>query len=904
MALCGFALWKFRQTAPSGGTTADSPNETSQTENPAMKPAASQNEHDNPARDAERRRKEEKIPGVNSAGSVLGWLVPAALAVPALAIGGVGPENAVVVVNADSWASRTVANEYVAGRGIPPANVIFLKDIPSFDTMRVEDFRSRILAPALQTAEQRGLAPQVDLVLYSADFPTAIDVSEDIKGAQLPRVITQPASLTGLTYLFGYTLAKSANYLGLNVNYYYRQVARSSSDPEWSDEEKKNYIETVARMRKAQVAPKEPADKNAPKLSGELFQPESEPELKQALDALLALKAKHDANAELHYNIACARARLGQPDQAIDALRDAIERGWWDMRMAEGDPDLAGIRGREDFKVLTLKAKLAKFDLTPTIGFRSGVGWLASGRPVPVTEGPRYMLSTMLACTSGRGNSVTEAVNALHRSIAADGSRPKGTIYFMENRDVRSTTREWGFRRAAEKIREIGVGAVVEEGVLPRSKGDVAGVTIGSADYDWPASGSRLLPGAIGDNLTSTSGVMAENGGQTPLSELIRAGAAGASGTVTEPFAIQAKFPTPFIHWHYTQGSTLAESYYQSLAGPYQLLIVGDALCNPWRHDLSVTTGDLKPGAELKGTVRFKPEATSRDGLKPTVFELYVAGRRVATAPAGVAIEWDTAKVMDGAHEFVVVANGNDGVSTRGSVRVPVVVQNGSVTVKASGPSAAVAWDSPFRVTASAPGARSITLYHHMEELGRIIGDSGSVEVDPRRLGAGPVKIHPVAFLDGSKQVLGEPVSVRIKPPAALKPMASAVRQVLADGFTVVPAKGPRVIVQESTGDWLEKAGIPAGGAFSVEGWFTVTEEDVYQFQLRGPSTLRVLVDGKVQDWPRGKEWWYVPVNLSAGRHLVRIEGRADGAPRLEVRFGGPGTRRLDGKRFRHPEGG
>ena len=51
------------------------------------------------------------------------------------------PENTVVVVNGDSWASTYVANEYVKARGIPPWNVVYLYDLPSFDRLPVEDFR-------------------------------------------------------------------------------------------------------------------------------------------------------------------------------------------------------------------------------------------------------------------------------------------------------------------------------------------------------------------------------------------------------------------------------------------------------------------------------------------------------------------------------------------------------------------------------------------------------------------------------------------------------------------------------------------------------------------------------------------------------------------------------------------
>ena len=49
---------------------------------------------------------------------------------PAYAI---GPVNTAVVVNADSWASMTVANEYIHLRQIPERNVVYLEGLRDFD---------------------------------------------------------------------------------------------------------------------------------------------------------------------------------------------------------------------------------------------------------------------------------------------------------------------------------------------------------------------------------------------------------------------------------------------------------------------------------------------------------------------------------------------------------------------------------------------------------------------------------------------------------------------------------------------------------------------------------------------------------------------------------------------------
>jgi hypothetical protein len=94
----------------------------------------------------------------------------------------------------------------------------------------------------------------------------------------------------------------------------------------------------------------------------------------------------------------------------------------------------------------------------------------------------------------------------------------------------------------------------------------------GIADFDWPASGSTVVPGAICENLTSFGGIFTPAAGQTPLSEFLRAGAAGSSGTVIEPYAIQAKFPTVQILDQTEFKETISGQINQLLSLVYALL--------------------------------------------------------------------------------------------------------------------------------------------------------------------------------------------------------------------------------------------------------------------------------------------------------------------------------------------
>jgi tetratricopeptide (TPR) repeat protein len=57
-------------------------------------------------------------------------------------------------------------------------------------------------------------------------------------------------------------------------------------------------------------------------------------------------------DALAHYNLACSYALLKRPDQAIQALRKAIEVGYRDFRYLRQDKDLDSIRSDPRYKEL------------------------------------------------------------------------------------------------------------------------------------------------------------------------------------------------------------------------------------------------------------------------------------------------------------------------------------------------------------------------------------------------------------------------------------------------------------------------------------------------------------------------------------------------------------------------
>ncbi len=310
----------------------------------------------------------------------------------------------------------------------------------------------------------------------------------------------------------------------------------------------------------------------------------------------------------------------------------------------------------------------------PSLGFRGSLRFGPHGEIAD--HGSSYLLCVVLGVTGGRGNTVEEILRYLDRAAASDGSRPKGTIYFLRSGDIRSRVRQRAFAPAARELLRAGVAAEIVDGILPRGKRDVQGAMIGTAEFDWTSSESTILPGAICEHLTSFGGDLSTDAGQTPLVEWLRHGAAGASGTVCEPFAIQDKFPLATIHVHYARGCTLAEAFYQSVFGPFQLLVVGDPLCRPWARIPRVSVEGVAAQATVSGRIVVTPSAVVPGGGRIDRFELFLDGRRRHACAPGARFTWDTTELDDGPHELRVVAIAAGPIQSQGRVVMPIRIGN------------------------------------------------------------------------------------------------------------------------------------------------------------------------------------------------------------------------------------
>ncbi|MFA7257604.1 MAG: hypothetical protein WC047_08535, partial [Kiritimatiellales bacterium] len=163
---------------------------------------------------------------------------------------------------------------------------------------------------------------------------------------------------------------------------------------------------------------------------------------------------------------------------------------------------------------------------------------------LPYFDSSLTYMATALGYTGIFGNSPGDIISNFQRTASTDGTRPQGTVYFEENDDIRSDTREPDWSGNQLCLSSYHIDYIQESDVsggTPMNRIDVRGAVIGAAYYTVP-NGSFYLPGSWADSLTSY-GCDFTTRLQTKATELIGAGIGGTCGTVTEPYANPEKFP-------------------------------------------------------------------------------------------------------------------------------------------------------------------------------------------------------------------------------------------------------------------------------------------------------------------------------------------------------------------------
>ena len=388
---------------------------------------------------------------------------------------------------------------------------------------------------------------------------------------------------------------------------------------------------------------------------------------------------------------------------------------------------------------------------TPT-AFRSTISWLG-GVPSGDPNAERYFLCTMLGYSGGNGNTVEEILDMIDRSVAADGTFPAGTFYFMDNQgDPARNVRAPQFPNTLTQLAAVGGTGQIIAGVLPGGKHDALGIMTGAAAPNIDGANLTILPGAFADHLTSFAATF-DTGSQTKMSRWIAKGASGTSGTVEEPCNYLGKFPSPRLHVFYRQGLSLGEAWFRSQGfAPYQSLFTGDPLTRPWAHIPVVGVADFPAGA-VSGVVQFTPTATTTNpDATIQLFDLYIDGVFHSFTLPGFKFSVDTSTLHEGAHDVRVVARDGSAVKTPGRWIGTLEVDHTphAATLAVKNPNVTLA----EAVVVEATGTGAPVAEVRILQNGRVVAaGSGEAEVSifGRHLGAGPSSLQAeVLFADGT----------------------------------------------------------------------------------------------------------------------------------------------------------
>jgi uncharacterized protein (TIGR03790 family) len=258
----------------------------------------------------------------------------------------------------------------------------------------------------------------------------------------------------------------------------------------------------------------------------------------------------------------------------------------------------------------------------PDASFNSYAGSEYIFRSIAPGTSKTNFLAVMLTASN-----LVSAKQVIDRAVAGDSTFPTQTVYLAKSSDVFRNLRYALFDNAVFNARLRGNCSVQRIGTDPSySLGTALGLQSGWGN-PYVIGSTSFVPGALADNLTSWGGTLFEYSDQLNILVLLDAGVAGCYGTVIEPCSYVAKFPSPQNYFYLARGFSMAECYYQSLANPYQGLLLGDPLAAPFALYPSGAWSNLPANALLSGTTNLSLQINAADANHPVQqVDLFVDG--------------------------------------------------------------------------------------------------------------------------------------------------------------------------------------------------------------------------------------------------------------------------------------
>ncbi|MDF7801268.1 hypothetical protein P4C99_17450 [Pontiellaceae bacterium B1224] len=337
-----------------------------------------------------------------------------------------------------------------------------------------------------------------------------------------------------------------------------------------------------------------------------------------------------------------------------------------DLKLVEEGTYLSRIFGGPsqnfELNLNSMSLGMQKKGLGPNANVPPEAAWLESGlgeqMPLP---------SMMLGYTGEKGNDVQTVIDCMGQGLKSDFRGRRAGIYFVQSEDVRSTCREWQFYPAVNELKTRRISAEVTTN-FPSGQSNVMGILMGAENVD-PSQIKSFAPGAMAEHLTSWSAEFQKR--QSKVTEWIKAGATGSAGAVVEPYSNPNKFPSARFFVHYAAGCTMLESFYQSIACPLQLLMIGDPLAKPYAVPFNVK---ILGADSIKSDFTYLANAESKFKNVQFQYAFFVDGMLIQPFSDDGTVYLRVHKMDDGYHELRVVASIKHMIEFSMSVEKPITI--------------------------------------------------------------------------------------------------------------------------------------------------------------------------------------------------------------------------------------
>jgi uncharacterized protein (TIGR03790 family) len=367
--------------------------------------------------------------------------------------------------------------------------------------------------------------------------------------------------------------------------------------------------------------------------------------------------------------------------------------------------------------------------------------------------------SMMLGYTGENGSSVETVLESIRRGRASDYRGLRSGIYFVSNDDVRSKCREWQFYPAVNELKQRTVEAVVTTN-FPAGAENVMGLMMGAEKVDPGAVGS-FAPGAMAEHLTSWSAEFQKP--QTKTTRWIDAGATATAGSVVEPYSNPDKFPSARFFSHYAAGCTILESFYQSIACPLQILLLGEPLARPYGVPLSVK---VLGANRLERDFTYMAQAQSRVPNVQFLYSFLLDGKEIRGLSDDPTVYVRALKMSDGYHELRTIVRIKHTVEFNASAVKPFYVDRAGRSVSLR-PAVEKTGAYTHAVQVDIGGTEmpeKLQLVSGIRVLDEVpYSPEAQLTLDEQQIGEGPNRIRAVGIYPDGMEVSSAPLSFEIK---------------------------------------------------------------------------------------------------------------------------------------------